>query len=219
MFFYSVPRVKGGAAPARFPPWGVKETRSALGWIPGGRSPTARRGPGFASGFDASFFKMKAVQMWSFNRCPCAMQTSATYCALFLLFLLLSGVDAVCPHCFGIFNGCTFDTNTKCPSIETVSANAKVIAAGGVGVLSLVALIRPPYLRTFTLATIELLLAIVRRPAPGTEFEVKPNTKTSANLGRPDACHLDFPWENASESFQRPNFFAARPGWYMCTDA
>ena len=86
----------------------------------------------------------------------------------------------MCPHCFGIFNGCTFDTNSRCPSVETVSANAKVIAAGGVGVLSLVALIRPPYLRTFTLATIELLLAIVRRPAPGTEFEVKADTKTSA---------------------------------------
>ena len=118
------------------------------------------------------FFEMKAVQMWSFNRSPCAVQTSATYCALFLLFLFLSQVDAVCPHCFGIFNGCTFDTNSKCPSVETVSANARVIAAGGVGVLSLVALIRPPYLRTFTLATIELLLAVVRRPAPGTEFEV-----------------------------------------------
>ena len=63
---------------------------------------------------------------------------------------------------------------------SSYSANAKVIAAGGVGVLSLVALIRPPYLRTFTLATIELLLAIVRRPAPGTEFEVKADTKTSA---------------------------------------
>ena len=24
-----------------------------------------------------------------------------------------------------------------------------------------------------------------------------------------------FPWENASESFQRPNFFAALPGWCL----
>ena len=47
-----------------------------------------------------------------------------------LLFFFISPVGAVCPHCFGNFPSCTFDTDQKCPTIDVPTANAAVVAAG-----------------------------------------------------------------------------------------
>ena len=35
----------------------------------------------------------------------------------FIIFTNFGLVESTCPHCFGNFTSCTFDTNGKCPAI------------------------------------------------------------------------------------------------------
>ena len=93
---------------------------------------------------------------------------------------------AVCPGCAGNIASCTYDTNGKCPTIDVPTTNAALVAglatvSAGV-TLTLTNIISPRFLRMFSRAHLQAVLSLVRRPQPGTIFEIKPNTKLAAIL-------------------------------------
>ena len=95
-------------------------------------------------------------------------------------------VLAVCPGCAGNIASCTYDTDGKCPTIDVPTTNAAVVAglasvAAGV-TLTLTNIISPRFLRMFSRAHLQAVLSLVRRPQPGTIFEIKPDTKLAAIL-------------------------------------
>jgi hypothetical protein len=98
-----------------------------------------------------------------------------------LLFLFISPVGAVCPHCFGNFPSCTFDRDQKCPTIDVPTANAAIVAAG-VGALTLSKIIKPKFMRIFSRVAFDTVLALVKRCEPGTAFEITASTKSTAIL-------------------------------------
>jgi len=94
-------------------------------------------------------------------------------------------VHATCPGCFGNAASCTFDTNAKCPSIDVPMANAGIVAglvASAALSLTLTNIISPRFLRLFSRAHLQAVMQLVRRPAPGSIFEIKPDTKLTAIL-------------------------------------
>ena len=96
-----------------------------------------------------------------------------------------SSVSAVCPGCFGNIASCTYDTNGKCPTLDQVITNANVVAGvSGVTatVLSLTGIISARFLRMFTRSHLQLVMQLVKRPAPGSVFELTKDTKLSAIL-------------------------------------
>ena len=107
------------------------------------------------------------------------------YLFMMVVCTLVTEVGAVCPGCFGNIASCTYDTDGKCPTIDTMTTNANVVA----GVASITAtavtltgIISTRFLRMFTRAHLQAVLQLVRRPAPGTIFEIAKDTKISAIL-------------------------------------
>ena len=100
-------------------------------------------------------------------------------------FHLISTVSAVCPGCFGNIQSCEYDTKGTCPTIETTITNANLVAGlttVTATALTLTNVISTRFLRMFTRAHLQLVLQLVRRPAPGTVFELAKDTKVSAIL-------------------------------------
>ena len=94
--------------------------------------------------------------------------------------LFESSVTAVCPNCFGNIASCTYDAGGVCPFVKSVSDNAGVVAglaASAGAALTLTGLISSRFLRIFTRAHIQAIMHLVRRPAPGTIFEIKSDSK------------------------------------------
>jgi hypothetical protein len=92
---------------------------------------------------------------------------------------------AVCPGCAGNAPSCTYSTNGKCPSIDVPTANAALVAGISTATTTAIALtgvIAPRFLRMFSRAHLQAVLQLVRRPTPGTIFEIKKDTKLSAIL-------------------------------------
>jgi hypothetical protein len=98
-----------------------------------------------------------------------------------VLLLVLLGVEATCPHCNGGIPSCEWSTSKTCPSIELVSKNVTIIAAG-VGALSLAGLLKPRFMRIFSLVSFDTILYLVKRSAPGTAFSIDGSTQAPAIL-------------------------------------
>jgi hypothetical protein len=87
-------------------------------------------------------------------------------------FMLLGGLPmagAVCPNCHGSFASCTFDTTRACAGVTAVATNAAAVAAG-TGMLSLRGLIKPRFMQILSQVSTEAILALCKRPEPGTPF-------------------------------------------------
>ena len=94
-------------------------------------------------------------------------------------------VRCTCPGCFGNAPSCTYDTNGKCPTIDIPVANAAAVAGLATAVavgLTLTNVISARFLRIFSRAHLQAVMQLVRRPAPGSIFEIKPDTKLAAIL-------------------------------------
>jgi len=107
------------------------------------------------------------------------------YIFMVAAFHLISTAAAVCPGCSGNIASCTYTTDGKCPTLDTVSNNAGLVAgvAGlAVTALTLTNVISTRFLRMFTRAHLQLVLQLVRRPAPGTVFELTKTTKIAEIL-------------------------------------
>ena len=94
-------------------------------------------------------------------------------------------VLCTCPGCFGNAPSCTYDTNGKCPTIDIPVANAAAVAGLATAVavgLTLTNVISARFLRVFSRAHLQAVMQLVRRPAPGSIFEIKPDTKLAAIL-------------------------------------
>ena len=107
---------------------------------------------------------------------------------LLRMLCVIALASAVCPYCFGNIDSCTFNQpGGTCPACEVPAQNAGVV--GGLTALvsagtalTLTNVVRPRFLRMFTKAHLTALLQLVRRPVPGTIFEVKQDTKLSVVL-------------------------------------
>ena len=122
-----------------------------------------------------------AIRKLSIDRC-CGTMTSPRSCVLVLVVLLLFCVDvatAVCPTCFGNFAGCKFAETSTCVAITLTASNADTITKK-VGSLDLSAMIPSRLLRVFARTTLNALVALAGRPAPGTPFAIDENTKGPA---------------------------------------
>jgi len=99
--------------------------------------------------------------------------------------IFLPMVLCACPGCFGNAASCTYETDGKCPTIDVPASNAAVVAglatAAAVG-LSLTNVISARFLRLFSRAHLQAVMQLVRRPAPGSIFEITPDTKLTAIL-------------------------------------
>jgi len=94
-------------------------------------------------------------------------------------------VLCTCPGCFGNAPSCTYDTNGKCPTIDIPVANAAAVAGVATAVaagLTLTNVISARFLRIFSRAHLQAVMQLVRRPAPGSIFEIKPDTRLTAIL-------------------------------------
>eukprot|EP00966_Prymnesium_polylepis_P078944 1829667-Prymnesium_polylepis.1 len=119
---------------------------------------------------------------------PLTLPVQLLDCVLLFLLANLPVTLSTCPHCHGHFSSCTFDeTDGSCPTIEVVSHNAAVLAAGA-GSLSLADIIPCRYLKMFTRSALDTMLAIAKRPEPGTTFEITAETTGTAIL---NAINLD----------------------------
>ena len=100
-------------------------------------------------------------------------------CVLLMLPVL---VLAVCPHCSGNADGCTFGSDGRCPAGEGIAFNAALlagIAMAGVGtkVLSFLGLIKPRFLRAFPPAALNVISSLAKKPEKGVAFVHTINTK------------------------------------------
>ena len=101
-----------------------------------------------------------------------------------MLVLFVVDVTAVCPYCFGNVGSCEFDAKGLCPAKDVPARNAGVVAgtaalvAAGTA-LSLTDVVRPRFLRMFSKAHLSALLQLIKRPAAGTIFEIKVDSKLS----------------------------------------
>ena len=89
-----------------------------------------------------------------------------------LSVMLLGGLPmagAVCPNCHGSFASCVFDTSGSCAGVTAVATNAAAVAAG-TGMLSLRGLIKPRFMQILSQVSTEAILALCKRPEPGTPF-------------------------------------------------
>jgi hypothetical protein len=102
-----------------------------------------------------------------------SLMPPALCCIVLLLVFFVGHVAAVpCPHCHGNFGSCAWSAaNPVCPAVAVVSTNAKVMAAGA-GAIVVSTLIKPRFLRAFTKATLDSLVSLIKRPAPGTPFVI-----------------------------------------------
>ena len=105
-----------------------------------------------------------------------------SHMVLLILAMMATKISGVCPHCHGHFSSCTFDEEAgSCPTITVVSANAEAIAAGA-GALTLSDIIPCRYLKMFTRSSLDTMLAIAKRPEPGTPFIIDATTTGTAIL-------------------------------------
>ena len=89
-----------------------------------------------------------------------------------LSVMLLGGLPmagAVCPNCHGSFASCTFDRSGTCAGVAAVATNAASVAAG-TGMLTLRGLIKPRCMQILSQVSTEAILALCKRPEPGTPF-------------------------------------------------
>ena len=106
--------------------------------------------------------------------------TSTFVCVLVVLLLLLDVVSAApCPTCFGNFSTCDFATTGTCITITMVAANATAIVKKA-GSLDLSSIIPARLLRIFARTTLNALVTLANRPAPGTPFVIEKDTKGTA---------------------------------------
>ena len=99
-----------------------------------------------------------------------------------LLLVLILPVQAVCPHCNGGIPSCAWSSSNKvCPSVATVANNALIVAAG-TGVLTLAGVLKPRFLRIFSLVSFETILNLVKRTEPGTSVTIDATTSSTAIL-------------------------------------
>ena len=115
--------------------------------------------------------------------------------SLFFVLVLLANLPctfATCPHCHGHFSSCTFDdAGGSCPTIRLVGENAAALAAGA-GTLSLSDIIPCRYLKMFTRTALDTMLAIAKRPEPGTTFEITATTTGTAILNAINLGQVSF---------------------------
>ena len=104
-----------------------------------------------------------------------------------LQFNLVALVESVCPHCSGNFASCSWDDNQRCPTVTVVAANAAIVA-GGAGALVLAELILNRFLRVFQRSALETIRSLVRRPQPGTQFELTATTSGPSILSAIQTC-------------------------------
>jgi hypothetical protein len=109
------------------------------------------------------------------------LRSSPLYFSVLLLLLTLGEVQAVCPYCFGNFGSCTYYRDRKCPAVDVPAANAAVVAAGA-GLLSLVKVIKPRFLRAFSTVSFDTILALVKRAEPEAPFEFDKATPSTTLL-------------------------------------
>ena len=100
---------------------------------------------------------------------------------LLCLLISLNVVDGVCPHCQDNLPSCTWATTNSCPTITVVATNVLVLAGRAtLGItLSLTGLIRPRFLRVFDRSSLEAMVALFNRPAPGSTFTMDFDTPLS----------------------------------------
>ena len=113
-------------------------------------------------------------------RAPGGRQRKLVIASTFLPVVLCT-----CPGCFGNAPSCTYDTNGKCPTIDIPVANAAAVAGVATAVaagLTLTNVISARFLRIFSRAHLQAVMQLVRRPAPGSIFEIKPDTRLTAIL-------------------------------------
>ena len=91
-------------------------------------------------------------------------------------------VRSTCPHCYGNFASCTWDSSKTCPTVTVVTANAGIIAGTTAGVLTLATIVKSKFLRPFSKTSLSSLLTLFKRPSPGTPFVIDAATKGSAIL-------------------------------------
>jgi hypothetical protein len=96
-----------------------------------------------------------------------------------------------CPACQGNIASCTFGTDGKCPAASDIAANIGVVASG-TGTLALTHVLEPAYIKIFTRASLESLVNLAKRPAPGTSFELTDGTKGTAILSAIGAGLITF---------------------------
>ena len=90
-----------------------------------------------------------------------ASSSFALFAVLWLVLLVV--VQATkCPHCNGGIPSCVWITSNKCPAVDMVAANSAVVAAG-TGVLALAGLLKPRFMRIFSLISFETILNLVKR--------------------------------------------------------
>ena len=122
-----------------------------------------------------------AIRKLSIDRCCGTMPAhSSGVCVLVVLLLLLVDVvSAKCPVCHGNYAGCNFATTGTCIAVTMVAANAQTIVKK-TGSLNLANIIPARLLRVFARTTLNSLVTLASRPAPGTPFVIDKDTKNTA---------------------------------------
>ena len=114
-------------------------------------------------------------------RCCGTMPALSTgvYVLVVLLLLLVDVVSAKCPFCHGNYAGCDFATSGTCIAATMVAANAQTIVRK-TGTLNLANIIPARLLRVFARTTLNALVTLASRPAPGTPFVIDKDTRNTA---------------------------------------
>ena len=107
------------------------------------------------------------------------LQSPILFWAAVLAGITQASAAPQCPHCFSTFASCTYITDSQCPLVDVVAANARVIAAGA-GTLTIAKIIKPRFLRLFSRVAFETILTLVKRKEPGAAFEITATTSATA---------------------------------------
>ena len=114
--------------------------------------------------------------------------------------MLLGGIPlagAVCPNCHGSFASCVFDSSGTCAGVSAVATNAASVAAG-TGVLSLRGLIKPRFMQILSQVSTEAILALCKRPEPGTPFSFDSGVTGMKDLGAINMGQITYDFAAAS---------------------
>jgi hypothetical protein len=117
-----------------------------------------------------------------------------------LSVMLLGGLPlagAVCPNCHGSFTSCDFDTSGTCAGVTAVATNAASIAAG-TGMLTLKGLIKPRFMQILSQVSTEAILALCKRPEPGTPFAFDASVTGMKVLGAINMGQITYDYAAAS---------------------
>ena len=117
-----------------------------------------------------------------------------------LSVMLLGGLPlagAVCPSCHGSFSSCVYDTSGVCAGVTAVATNAASISAG-VGMLTLRGLIKPRFMQILSQVSTEAILALCKRPEPGTPFMFDASVTGMKVLGAINMGQITYDYAAAS---------------------